>query len=139
MRLFVETRIWKKNLNHSSTYAWYICQWVVDIKVFKICRPHCSVATLCGTDNGSCHFHCTVLTVLCAAGVCLCLFFLLNVVYLQVYVTLELIVGMTKHRSNCKEADRLTIHYVYHLIIWRLYNVMKFTRMSREYSLSKKT
>ena len=29
-------------LNHTSTYAWYICQLVVDIKL-SICRPHCNV------------------------------------------------------------------------------------------------
>ena len=78
---------------------------VVDIKVFKICRSHCNVAALCGTYNGSCHFHCTVLTALCRAGVCLCLFLALYVVYLSSYAKLGLVVGMTKQISDGKEAD----------------------------------
>ena len=55
-------------LNHTSTS---IGKLVVDIKMFKICSPHCNVAALRGTYNGSCHFHCTVLAALCGAGVCL--------------------------------------------------------------------
>ena len=63
------------------------------------------LAALCDTDGGSCHFHCTVLAALCGAGVCLCLFLLLNVVYLPIYAKLRLVVGMTKQMSNGKEAD----------------------------------
>ena len=59
-------------------------------------------AALCGTDGGSCYFHCTVLAALCA---CLCLFLLLNVVYLAICAKLWLIVGMTKQMSDGKEAD----------------------------------
>ena len=51
------------------------------------------------------HFHCTVLAALCGAGVCLCLFLLLNVVYLAIYVKLGLVVGVTKQMSNGKEED----------------------------------
>ena len=100
---FEETRN-STSFNHTSTYAWYIRQLVVDIKVFKICRPRCNAAALRGTDNGSCHFHCTVDT-LCGAGVCLCLFLALKVVYLPIYAKLGLVVGMTKQMSNGKEAD----------------------------------
>ena len=53
-------------------------------------------AALYGTYGGSCHFHCTVLAALCGAGVCLCLFLLLKVVYLPIYAKLGLVVGMTK-------------------------------------------
>ena len=56
-------------------------------------------------DNGSCHFHCTVPSALCDAGVCLGLFLVLNVVYLPIYAKLGLVVGMTKQISNDKEAD----------------------------------
>ena len=62
-------------------------------------------AALRRTSGGSCHFHCTVLAALCGAGVCLCLFLLLNVVYLPIYAKLGLVVGMTKQMSNGKEAD----------------------------------
>ena len=99
VRLFEETRK-STSLNHTSTYAWYIGKLVVDIKVFKICTPHCNVAALRGTDNGSCHFHCTVLAALCGAGVCLCLFLALDVVYLPIYAKLGLVVGMTKQMSD---------------------------------------
>ena len=75
------------------------------IKVFKICTPHCNIAALCGTDNGSCHFHCTVLVALCGAGVCLCLFLELDVVYLPIYAKLGSVVGMTKQMSDGKKAD----------------------------------
>ena len=78
---------------------------VVNIKVFKIWRPHCNVAALHGTDNGSCPFNCTVLAALCCAGVCLCLFLALDVVYLPIYAKLGLVVGMTKQMSDDKEAD----------------------------------
>ena len=73
--------------------------------MFKICRPHCNVSALRGTDNGSFHFHCTALAALCGAGVCLCLFLALDVVYLPIYAKLELVVGMTKQMSDGKEAD----------------------------------
>ena len=73
--------------------------------MFKICTPRCNVAALRGTDNGSCHFHCTVLAALCGAGVCLCLFLALDVVYLPIYIKLGLVVGMTKQMSDGKEAD----------------------------------
>ena len=73
--------------------------------MFKICRAHCNVAALCGTDGGFCHFHCTVLAALCGAGVCLCLFLALDVVYLPIYAKLGLVVGMTKQMSDGKEAD----------------------------------
>ena len=62
-------------------------------------------ADLCGTNGGSCHFHCTVPSALCDAGVCLCLFLLLNVVYLAIYAKLWLIVGMTTQMSNGMEVD----------------------------------
>ena len=62
-------------------------------------------AALCGTDGGSCHFHCTISAALCAAGVCLCLFLLLNVVYLAIYAKLWLVVGMTKQMSNAEDVD----------------------------------
>ena len=75
------------------------------MKVFKICRPHCNVAALRGTDNGSCHFHCTLLAALCGAGVYLCLFLAVDVVYLPIYAKLWLVVGMTKQMSDGKEAD----------------------------------
>ena len=47
--------------NYSSTYASYIRQLVVNIKVSKICRPHLQSAVvqsapLRGTNGGSCHF-----------------------------------------------------------------------------------
>ena len=42
---------------------------------------------------------------LCVAGVCLCFFLLLNVVYLPIYAKLRLVVGMTKQMSNGKEID----------------------------------
>ena len=71
--------------------------------MFKICSPHSNVAALRGTD-GSCHFHCTALAALCGAGVCLCLFLALDVVYLPIYVKLVLVVGMTKQMSDGKDA-----------------------------------
>ena len=71
--------------------------------MFKICT-HCNVAAERGTDNGSYHFHCTVLAALCSAGV-LCLFLALDVVYLPIYFKLGLVVGMTKQMSDGKEAD----------------------------------
>ena len=94
LRLFEETRK-SISLKHTSTYAWYIVT-LVDINVFKRCRPHCNVAALRGTDNGFCHFHCTVLAARCSAGVCLCLFLALNVVYLPIYAKLGLVVSITK-------------------------------------------
>ena len=45
-------------------------------------------SALCDTDGGSCHFHCTVPAALCGVGVCLCLFLLLNVVYLPIFAKL---------------------------------------------------
>ena len=63
------------------------------------------LAALCGTDNGSCRCHRTVPAVFCVAGVCLCLFLLLNIVYLPIYAKLGLVVGMTNQTSNDKEAD----------------------------------
>ena len=106
VRLFEETRN-ATSLNHTSTYvlANYMGKLVVDIKVFQICRPHCKVAALRGTDNGSCHFHCTILAALCSTGVCLFLFLALDVVYLPIYVKLGLVVGMTKQISYGKKAD----------------------------------
>ena len=73
--------------------------------MFKIFTPHCNLAALRGTNNGSCHFHCTVLAALCSAGVCLCLFLALDVVYLPIYAKPGLVVGMTKQMSDGKEAD----------------------------------
>ena len=73
--------------------------------MFKICTPHCNVAALRGTYNGSCHFHCTVRAALWGAGVCLCLFLALDVVYLPIYAKLWLVVGMTKQMSDGKEVD----------------------------------
>ena len=62
------------------------------------------VAALHGADNGSCHFHCMILMDFCGAGVCLCLFLLLEV-YLVICATLGLVVGMTKQMSNDKGVD----------------------------------
>ena len=73
--------------------------------MFKIYRPHGNVAALRGKDNGSCHFHCRILAALCGAGVCLCLFLALDIVYLPIYAKLGLVVGMTKQMSDRKEAD----------------------------------
>ena len=70
------------------------------------CHFHCMVlAALHGTDNGSCHFHCMVPVALCDAGVCLCLFLALNVVYLRINAKLGLVVGMTKQMSNGNHVD----------------------------------
>ena len=41
----------------------------------------------------------------CDAGVCLCLFLLLNVVDLAIYAELGLVVDITKQMSYGKEAD----------------------------------
>ena len=73
---------------------------VVDIKVCKICRPHCTVAALRGTDDGSCHFLCTVLAALYGAGVCLCPFLTLDVVYLQIYCQAR--VGRRYDKTNVR-------------------------------------
>ena len=73
-------------------------------RVIFPCTFQCSVvAAVRDTDNGSCHFHCTVLADLCGASVCL--FRLLNVVYLPIYAKVGLVVGMTKQMSNGKEGD----------------------------------
>ena len=64
-----------------------------------------ALAALCGADNGSCYFHCTILAVLAGECICLCLFLLLNVAYLPICAKLWLVVGMTKQMSNGKEAD----------------------------------
>ena len=72
--------------------------------MFKICSPHCNVAALRGTD-GSFHFHCTVPAALYGAGVCLCLFLALDVVYLPIYAKLGLVVGITKQMSDGEEVD----------------------------------
>ena len=63
------------------------------------------LAALHGKYDGWCHFHCTVQAALCGAGVCLCLFLLLKIVYLAIYVQLGLVVGMTKQMSDGKEVD----------------------------------
>ena len=42
---------------------------------------------------------------LCCAGVCLCLFLLLNAVYFAIYTKPGLNVSMTKQMSNSKEID----------------------------------
>ena len=63
------------------------------------------LAALRGTDGGSCHFHCKVLGTLHGACVCLCMFLLLNVVYLPIYAKLGLVVGMIKQMSDGKEVD----------------------------------
>ena len=73
--------------------------------MFKICTPHYNVEAQRGTDNVSCHFHCSVPAALCGAGVCLCLFLALDVVYLPIYAKLGLVVDMTKQMSDGKEAD----------------------------------
>ena len=59
-------------------------------------------AALYGTDGWYCHFRCTVSAALCGAGVCLCLFLLLNVVHLANYAKQGLVVGMTKQMSNVR-------------------------------------
>ena len=65
----------------------------------------CSVvAAVRGTDNGSCHFHSTLLAALCGAGVCL--FFLLNVVYLPIYAT-----RVSRLTIHCLPAYNLTVVY----------------------------
>ena len=63
------------------------------------------LAAVRGTDGGSCHFHCMVLAALCDAGVCLCLYLFLNVVYLAICVKLGLVVGMTKGMLKGKEVE----------------------------------
>ena len=63
------------------------------------------ISTYRSTDNRSCHFHRTVLAAVCGAGVCLCVFILLNVVYLLICAKLRLVVGMTNKMSNGKELD----------------------------------
>ena len=63
------------------------------------------VAAVRGADNGSCHFHCTILADFCGAGACLYLFPLLHVVYLAICAKLGLIVGMTKQMLSGNEAD----------------------------------
>ena len=123
------------SLNHNGTSAWYIHQLAVDRKVSKICGSLCGhiaacrrptsstawcrrrvvsvsctfqraiVAALRVADNGSYHFHCMILADFCGAGVCLCLFLLLDIVYLAICANLGLVVGMTKQMSNCKEVD----------------------------------
>ena len=65
------------------------------------------LGSLYGTDGGSCRFRCAVLAALCIAGVCLCLFFLLNVFYLPIYIKLGLVVGMTKQMPDGQEVDVL--------------------------------
>ena len=102
-----QTRIFT-SLNHTNTYAWYIRQLIVDVKVSKICEPHGNLPKayqrLCiGPAGRSCHFNCTILAAPCGAGVCLYLFLLLNVLYLPIYAKLGLVVGMTKQMSNGKE------------------------------------
>ena len=47
------------------------------------------LAALRGTDGGSCRFHCMILAAFCDSGVCLCLFLLLNVVYLPIYARVD--------------------------------------------------
>ena len=67
-----------------------------------------AVAAQRGTYNESRHCHCTVLAALCGAGICLCLFLLLNVVYfiLPIYAKLARVVfGMTKQMSDGREVD----------------------------------
>ena len=63
------------------------------------------VAALLGADNGSYHFHCMMLADFCGSGVSLCLFLLLDVVYLAISAKLGLVVGMIKQMSNSKEVD----------------------------------
>ena len=58
------------------------------------------------TDE-SCQFQRELLAALCDAGVGLCLFLLLNVVYFPIYVKLGSVVGMTKEMSDGKETDIL--------------------------------
>ena len=84
----------------TSGSAWY--RWRVMSLLCTFQRA--ALVALC-TDGGSCHFHCTVLAALCGAGVCLCLFLLINVVYLSIYAKLRLVVGMTKQISNGKVVD----------------------------------
>ena len=57
------------------------------------------------TDNGYVTFTVWYQRLLCGACVCLCLFLLLNVVYLPIYAKLGLVVGMTKQISDGKEPD----------------------------------
>ena len=58
-----------------------------------------------GADNWSCYFQCMILPNCCGAGICLCLFLLLDVVDLAICAILGLVVGMTKQMSNGKEVD----------------------------------
>ena len=99
--MFEETRNATSH-NHTSAYASY-GKLVVDIKVFKICRPQHSGSAWC--RQRVCHSQCTVLAALSSASVCLCLFLALHVVYLPIYATLWLVVGMTKQMSDGKDAD----------------------------------
>ena len=74
---------------------------VVNITVFKICSPHCNVAALRGTDNGSCHFHCTALAALC--GVCLCLFMFVSCIRRCLFTDLcQTRVGRRYDKTNVK-------------------------------------
>ena len=63
-----------------SSSAWYR-QWVLSLSLYD------------------------TIEALCDASVCLCLFLALDVVYLQIYAKLGLIVGMTNQISDGKEAD----------------------------------
>ena len=63
------------------------------------------LTALSGTNDGSCHCQCAVLGDLCGAGVDLCLFLLLNVVYFPINVKLVLVHCMTKQLSDGKEVD----------------------------------
>ena len=92
-----------------------------------MCRSHFNIqatlkrgvgipAALCGTGGGSCHFfvpifHFHFFTFHSFAIFhfshfrALCLFLLLNVVYLVICAKLGLVVGMTKQMSNGKKVD----------------------------------
>ena len=85
----------------TSGSVWYIRRVVSLSRTFQ----RVVLEAVCGTDGGSCHFHSTALAVLCDAGVCLCFFPSINVVYLSIYTKLGLMVGMTKQMSDGKEVD----------------------------------
>ena len=50
------------------------------------------------------------------AGVCQCLFLILNVVFLTIYAKLGLVVGMTKQMSDGKEVDIVNCRFPFRQI-----------------------
>ena len=117
------TWLWSRNLMIMSSFSFRVChiltcrisgsvwyrQWVVSL---SCTFQRAVLAALRRADNGSCHSHYTVLAALCDAGVfyVLCLFLLINVLYLPMLLKLGLIVGLTKQTSDGKEIDMLNCY-----------------------------